>query len=392
VLDTLAALVDASLVVADAAGSEPRFAMLETIRVYAVERLADRPDRSETERRHSEWMLAVTAELLRTRGRDNQRASQRVDRERANLWAAARRMLDNGDVASLALLVRNAIGHLALRDGDVAAVRWLDEALEHADSAPSSVRGRLLVLRAVFGVATGDVARMPTLVAEGAPLLPAGADFEMDRALAAIARIEGAFEQGIEQAIAAAEEARAQFTAIGLEAGEAAMNQAIGELSLAMGDFARAEVSYRAAAESARNIGQDGMLGPALSLLGLSLLARGAVEEARRSVLEGAEVNRRSGQPTAIAYSLEGLAGLALVEGHPEVATRALGAAGAARGRSALPLTPALPPVIGQMVDRCRELLGDATFEEAWSQGGSWTLLDALRRTLDAWDLSQEGA
>jgi len=392
VLDTLAALVDASLVVADAAGSEPRFSMLETIRVYAVERLTDRPDRFETERNHTEWLLALTAELLHTRGRDNQRASQRVDRERANLWAAARRMLDSGDVASLALLVRNAIGHLALRDGDLAAVRWLDEALEQAGSAAPAVRGRLLVLRAVFGVATGDLARMAVQLAEGEPLLPRTADFEMDRALAAIARIGPAFERGIEPAIAAAEDARGQFTALGLEAGEGAMSQAIGELALAVGDTALAEANYRAAATLARNIGEDGMLGPALSLLGLTVLARGDVEEARRSVLEGAEVNRRSGQPTAIAYSLEGLAGLALAEARPEVAARALAAAAAARGRSALPLTPALPPVIGRMVDRCRELLGEVGFDEATSEGSSWTLLDALRRTLVAWEPSQERA
>ena len=77
------------------------------------------------------------------------------------------------------------------------------------------------------------------------------------------------------------------------------------------------------------------MLGPMLSLLGLSQLARGDVAEGRRSVFEGAVVNRRTGQPTSIAYSLEGLAGLGLAEGRPDVAARALAASAAARGRSA---------------------------------------------------------
>ena len=120
-------------------------------------------------------------------------------------------------------------------------MRWLDEALEHAGTAEPAVRGRLIVLRAVFSVASGDMARMPALVAEGAPLLPQDADFELDRALAAIARIQTAFLRGIEHAIAAAEDALALFTAMGLEAGQVAMNNAVGDLALAMGDSARAE-------------------------------------------------------------------------------------------------------------------------------------------------------
>ena len=386
VLDTLAALVDASLAVPEAAGPEPRFSMLETIRVYAVERLAHRQDRSETERRHGAWALALSQQLLHTRGRDYQRVSARVDRERANLRAAARGMLDRGDVASLALLVRNGIAHLALRDAEVEAVRWVDEALALPGPTEPAVRARLTVLRAVFGVALGDVTRMPDLVAEAGPSLPEDDDFGMDRALAAVAAIQIGFQQGPAEGLAAAEEALARFTEIGLEAGEASMNQAIGELALAMGDLARAAAAYRAAAEKARAIGEDGMLGNALSLLGLSRLAQGDVAEARGSLLEGAGASRRSGQTTSIAYALEGLAGLALAEGRPEVAARALAASSAARGRSALPLTPALPPVIEGMVDRCRELLGETSFAEASAEGASWPLLDALQRTIEVWE------
>jgi hypothetical protein len=164
------------------------------------------------------------------------------------------------------------------------------------------------------------------------------------------------------------------------------MHQAIGELALASGDASRAEADYRAAAAAARAIGEDGLLGPSLTMLGVSQLSRGDVTAARASMLEGAQVNRRSGQSTSIAYSLEGLAGLALAEGRPEVAARAFAAAGAARGRSALPLTPALPPLIDAMVDSCRQALGEPAFSAATAEGASWSLLDALQRTLECWD------
>jgi predicted ATPase/class 3 adenylate cyclase len=392
VLETLAGLLDASLVVSEAAGDEARFGMLETVRAYAAERLTVAQDRAETVRRHGAWILTLTGDLMRTRGRDYRLAAERVDREWANLRAAARRMLDGGDVASLALLVRNGIGHLALRDATVEAVGWLDEALELAGTARPSLRGRLLVLRAVFGVATGDLSRMPAWVAEGEPLLPDDAEHELDHALAAVARIQEGAERGLEHAIEAVDVALARFTSLGLELGQAAMHQARAEMALAMGDPARAEASYRRAAQVAESMGEDAMLGPVLSLLGLSQLAQDNVEGARRSVLEGARVNRQAGLPTNIAYSLEGMAALALAEARPAVAARSLAAATAARGRTALPLTPTLPPLIEQLVARSRAMLGEEEFEHAWAEGQSLSLVEALDRTLQAWETTSVGA
>ena len=91
VLDTLSALVDASLVIPDDDASEPRFSMLETVRVYASERLSASPDRQETGRRHTAWMLALATELLRARGADYRVARDRLDRELPNLRAAVQR-------------------------------------------------------------------------------------------------------------------------------------------------------------------------------------------------------------------------------------------------------------------------------------------------------------
>ena len=115
VLDTLSALVDASLVIPDDDAAELRFSMLETVRVYASERLSASPDRQETHRRHTAWMLALATELLRARGADYRVARDRLDRELPNLRAAVQRLLDDGDVASVALLVRNAAMYLRYR-------------------------------------------------------------------------------------------------------------------------------------------------------------------------------------------------------------------------------------------------------------------------------------
>ena len=155
-----------------------------------------------------------------------------------------------------------------------------------------------------------------------------------------------------------------------------------------MGDAEQAEEgAYRSAVSVATTLGEDGMLGRALSLLGLSQLARGDLPAGRRSVLEGVRVNLRSGRSTSMAYSLEGLAALALAEDRPAVAARSLAAAAAARGGNALPLSAPLPPLVDLLFGRAREMLGDDAFNRSLSDGRRCSLRQALDRALE--DLSE---
>ncbi|TDD64135.1 ATP-binding protein, partial [Actinomadura rubrisoli] len=64
VLDVLAALVDKSLVIATGGDGEPRYRMLETIRAYGLERLAEAGEEERTRRAHADHFvrLAETAE------------------------------------------------------------------------------------------------------------------------------------------------------------------------------------------------------------------------------------------------------------------------------------------------------------------------------------------
>jgi predicted ATPase/class 3 adenylate cyclase len=382
VLDTLGALVDASLVLASGNDSEPRFSMLETVRAYAAERLAGSPDRQETERRHASWVLELTEQLLGTQGEDYRRAQLQLERERANYRAAVQRLLDAGDLAGMALLVRNAIGYLAFRDAEVEARTWLDRALARSDDAAPAVRGRLLVLRAVVAMSLGEPERVVPLAQEGEALLDPGPDADFDRALAAVAGIQRGMADGLEGAARAAGAALDRFTALGFEVGEGTMHLIAGDLGLAAGDLGSAARHYRLAADVGERVGEDGMLGRGLILLGLSQLAQEDVASARRSVLDGARANLRAGQQTSMAYSLEGLAAIALADGRCAVAVRTLASADEARHRSSLPLTPGLPPLVRRLEGRCRELLGDEAFARAWEEGRRWSLRQALELAL----------
>jgi predicted ATPase/DNA-binding SARP family transcriptional activator len=62
VIDGLAALVDANLVRLEGTDDEPRFVMLETIREYAAEQLAESDDGEELKRRHAAHFLTLAEE------------------------------------------------------------------------------------------------------------------------------------------------------------------------------------------------------------------------------------------------------------------------------------------------------------------------------------------
>jgi predicted ATPase/class 3 adenylate cyclase len=99
VLDTLATLVDQSLVVAREQGGTVRYEMLETIRRFASERLASSDDHEETGRRHARVYLAMAeASAPAIRRRSRVAILARIDPERDNLRAALRWSIEHEDV------------------------------------------------------------------------------------------------------------------------------------------------------------------------------------------------------------------------------------------------------------------------------------------------------
>jgi predicted ATPase len=89
VLDSIAQLVDKSLVVAEREHHDTRYRLLETIRTYALERLDDCAATDTMRRRHAGWCAAFIAEAsVGLQGPDEPAWLQRIHREVDNLRAA----------------------------------------------------------------------------------------------------------------------------------------------------------------------------------------------------------------------------------------------------------------------------------------------------------------
>ena len=168
VLDALSALLDASLLLAsDESAGEPRLHMLETVRTYAVQKLADSPHRAEIERRHSDWLLAMTGYFWHADDQGFGAALERFDRERANLRSVLQRAIDTADVGTVTLILRNTFPYLLWRDAEREAVGWLEQLRSLEAGAPAAVRGRALVLRALFAGMVGELPVVRSLLTEG---------------------------------------------------------------------------------------------------------------------------------------------------------------------------------------------------------------------------------
>ena len=133
VLDLLSALVEQSLVVVDATGTEARYRLLETIRQYAGEQLAVAPGDEASlvavrHRAHHRRLLALAEAAAE--GPEQDAWQERIDLELDNLRAALHSAQRAGATAELAELV-GAMGNAwSLRGLYEEQRRWLSTALE----------------------------------------------------------------------------------------------------------------------------------------------------------------------------------------------------------------------------------------------------------------------
>ncbi|CCH88146.1 protein of unknown function [Modestobacter italicus] len=387
VIDALAALLDASLLVAaDGSASEPRWSMLDTVRSHAVEKLLASADRAETERRHSQWLLALSDSFWHTGALGFPAALARFDHERADLRAAVHRAVAAGDGQTGVVLARNSLPYLVRRDGVGEFAAWLDGLLRSADELPPAVRGRVLVTRAMAAGFLGDLSTVRPLLEEGRRLLPVDVDdpeHHYDRAGAGLAGVYAALADGsVEEASRCIDEVEAGFAAASQEVGLMVAALIRGNLALLLRDHHGAETSYRAALEMAIRLEESSAAGEVLSLLGLVLLGRGDVSGGRRTILDGAAANRRNGTPANMVHGLVGLAAVALEDGRPAAAARALGAVDRARQDTTPPLWPVLGTLTEELTARTRQQLGVEGHEAASAEGRGWSLVQALDRTL----------
>ncbi len=139
VAHTLARLVEKSLVAADDAGGGRRYRLLETVRLYASERLAEAGEAGALAERHAGWALALA---------ERERGSTRLDPEAANLRAAHDGLLARAPGDALRLAV--ALWPFWLRRIDLAEARDRLAASVAGAPEPTALRAEALLAAAAI--------------------------------------------------------------------------------------------------------------------------------------------------------------------------------------------------------------------------------------------------
>jgi predicted ATPase len=228
--DVLARLVEKSLVAIDDAGRDRRYRLLETVRVYAHERLAAASEEAALAERHACWAIALA---------EAQRDSPRLDRDAANMRSALQTLVRRDPREALRLCV--ALLPFWLRRIDLHdARRRFDETLAAAEER-TPLRAQALLAAAAIDFRSGTLAHGMALAQESlAVATDTGEKHAEWRALQFLGEF-GVGSDAAEVALPWLERALELARELGFEAAEALGIYSVGVAHWILGDLEHAD-------------------------------------------------------------------------------------------------------------------------------------------------------
>ncbi|MBO0866195.1 MAG: LuxR family transcriptional regulator, partial [Mycobacterium sp.] len=164
ILDLLTLLVDKSLVVAENTGNRTRYRLLETVRQYALEKLAESGEADAVRTRHRDHYTAMAALLDSPAGADYEQHLEQAETEIDNLRAAFGWSRENSDL-ELALALASSLQPLWFTRGHIPeGLAWFDAVLTDYDlhhlKVADAARARALADKAVLDTWVDTAASM----------------------------------------------------------------------------------------------------------------------------------------------------------------------------------------------------------------------------------------
>jgi non-specific serine/threonine protein kinase len=379
-IETLAGLLDRSLVTRDPGGSttEPRYSQLRTVRTYLREQLVDRGE-------------AAAADLLMA-------AACEASARRAGQFLAAGRSRDeldrlerelNNMRAALSVLVAAAADRAVGLAVDLTGLwetryvtegrEWVRRALDAGgdDLAPAR-RASGLWTAALLAHYQGDyAAERPLAVASLAAAHAAGDPLTLARALYVEALSVVTDEAG---ATARYRELLALCERLGDDAGVAMASNDLGEIARGAGELDDAVPLYERALALWRAGSDPSGVARAAHNLAQAVLLRGELDRATMLLLEALEASRGIGDRNQDAGALAGLAAVAAAREPSAAAATLHGAAQAELDAVDIALDPLDEAPFRAAEAALRAALGDTRFAEASARGRQ--LSDDERRRL----------
>ena len=420
----LSSLVGQNLVQrVDRVEAEPRFAMLETIREYALEHLNDTGEQSAARRAHAAYCLVLAEEgnpelSPADRGRWLAQCDLEIDNFRFALdWLFQTQDLDWGLRLCMALFrfwdmrehltegrgrletilrlagterskerarVSHFIGALATAQGDYpAAGHYLEQSLslyEELDDQ-SGIAASLNAL-AVSARDRGDYVSAQSYFERTLACWRMLSDrLAIARCLHNLANVvKGRGDYA--RARWALREATDIFEELGDRSGAAWSTNQQGDIARAQGDLAAAQGMYQRALSAFREAGDSWGTARSLTDLGYFACEQGDYLAAHAAYREALEIFAGLGHRRGMARALEGSACLALARGYAARALMLAAAAARLRQLISAPLHQAEQLKLDQTLAPAWESLNEVDGKHAWAEGSTMSLEKAIHYSL----------
>ena len=383
VLDGVGALMDASLLRREGG---PRYAMLETVREFGLELLAESGEETAARRAHADHFADLVGRaapaLRRYDSAEGLAWRDRLAADAANLRAALAWRLDQAkdrSSAEAALQMASALGWYWFFRGQSREGRhWLDRSLAADVGVTPAVRARTESTAAWLAWDLGD--RPAAVVRAEAAVASFRAVGDEPGAAFALHLLGMATQDlgDLDRAEGILQEAFAAYRAVG----EVAFaGQVLGDLGAgrwAMGDRAAAESLLAESLTLIRGSDEALMAVHPLTNVGGMALERGDLARAAAVLGEALALARTHGYLRGLPGCLEGTATLAVARAETATAARLLGAAEALREAIGRPMPPLDRARHERVVDTVRAQLPEPVFASAWAAGRSLPLEHAL--------------
>ncbi len=379
VLEGVSSLIDQSLLRSETgADGETRFAMLETVREFALDRLEEAGEVDTMRRRHAAWCLALLAELGPSLWSPDQVSPlqapwlDRVEAEYGNLRAALAWLTEKAtsepDAAEAVLQMAGALWpfwriRARLSEGRA----WMERVM--AGRGVGAIPAQVLLGAGVLAWAQGDYV-------EALPLLQRALDgfreeHNMDgvgRSLLALGRLAWD-EDDADRAEAAFAEALDLFQGPESHTGAALARHGLALVAYRRGEDRRTATLFTEALAEWNGLGHVwGLAGCVPGHLADLDRRLGQERAAAAKYRESLDLHRSQGDWENVAWNLIGLAAVS-TRTEPEKAARLLGAAARLKEPPAAPFGPDERMDYERAAAEARSILGDAAFTTALEAG-----------------------
>jgi predicted ATPase/DNA-binding CsgD family transcriptional regulator len=436
VLDLIAGLVDKSLVVVEPETlGQTRYRLLDTIRDYAGQRLADADEAAVTQARLREYVLqvaehnaAIGMALIPAPWSARVDVFRRYDVDADNALRVLDQCLAGGD-AETGLRICTAIRPCWIVRGSYAegAERFDGFLAIEPSLVPPGVRGAALVGRAQLALSsdpasaepwaraglelcraaggevwtavalnvlaeitlhTGRAAEAEALSGEAVSLARSAGD-RWDEGYALGTRAAAVAQRGsLREAQELAEAAITVMREIDQQWGVARTQLGLGELARLRGDTDGARRRYLAALPVLRELDSRPEAARCLAGLGRIAMERGSAAQAREHLTESIGLSHGTGARIGVARGLEAFAALAILENRGDRGVQLIAAAAALREAAHL------PPLPGARTDRyfaAARGIGEPAIAQLWARGFGMTSDAAVALALDGPDEAGTG-